>query len=78
MDDNRDISIIMAEDAINYIAEKYPNLTCGDYLSFQSVMCHMVAKWIAKSMNVDINEVINVILAQCIQFAMLEDGEKND
>lgn len=76
MQDETDISIRMADDALRYIYEHYPNLTCGDYLSFASVLTHNVAKWIADSMKVNVEEVENVIFSQCIQLEMLED--KND
>lgn len=78
MEQEKDISIAMAEDALNYVYNQYPGLTCGDYLSFASVLSYNVAKWIARSMNTNVEEVCNVIFAQCIELQMLEKGEKDD
>ncbi len=78
MEQEKDISIVMADDALNYVYNKYPNLTCGDYLSFASVMCYNVAQWIAKSMNIDVKEVANVLFSQCIQLEMLKEGEEKN
>lgn len=76
MEYEKDISIEMAEDALTYIYNKYPNLSCGEYMSFASVLTHSVAKWIARSMDTSVKEVDSVIFAQCIQLEMLE--EKKD
>lgn len=78
MEQDKDISVLMADDALKYIYEKYPNLTCGDYLSFSSVLTYNVAQWIANSMKTDIKEVINVIFSQCIQLEMLKEGEEEN
>lgn len=78
MVDEKDISVIMADDALKYIYDKYPNLTCGDYLSFTSVLGYNVAQWLAKSMGIDTKEVINVLMAQTIQLDMLREDEKSD
>jgi hypothetical protein len=47
-------------------------------MSFASVLTYTVAQWIAKSMDADIKEVINVLFAQCIQLEMLGEGEDKD
>lgn len=74
MEYETDVSIKMASDALNYIYKNYPDLTCGDYISFASVLTHNVAKWIADSMKTDVKEVENVIFSQCIQLDILEDN----
>ena len=78
MEQDIDVSVKMANDTLQYIYNKYPNLTCGDYMSFASVLTYTVAQWIAKSMDADIKEVINVLFAQCIQLEMLGEGEDKD
>ena len=72
MTDETDVSIRMAEDAIKYIYTNYPNLTCGDYIAFSSVLVHNVAKWIAETMHTDVKEIENIIFSQVIQLEVLE------
>lgn len=78
MEQEKDISVVMADDALTYIYKKYPNLTCGDYMSFASVLNYNIAQWVAKSMGVDLKEVINVLFSQAIQLEMLGEGEDID
>lgn len=78
MESDKDISIVMADDALRYIYGKYPNLTCGDYVSFASVLVYDTAQWIASSMGVDTKEVVNVMFSQCIQLEMLNKGEEDE
>ena len=78
MEQEKDISVVMADDVLKYMYEKYPNLTCGDYMSFASVLSFNIAQWVARSMNVDVKEVVNVLFSQCIQLEMLSEDEKDD
>lgn len=73
------ISSKMAEDALRYIYEKYPNLSCGEYMEFSARLVTDVAHWIGASMGEAPKDVLNALLSMAIQIDIIENGEtKND
>ena len=80
MDEEFDnISAKMADDAIRYIYEKYPNLSCGEYMEFSARLATYIAHWIGKSMGESPRDVLNALLSMAIQIDIVENGEeKND
>lgn len=75
MEQETDVSITMTNDVMRYVYERYPNLTCGDYIAFASVLTHNVAKWVGDTMKTNPKEIENLIFSQVIQLDILEGGK---
>ena len=76
MEYEKSVSQEMAEDALRYIYDKYPDLSCGEYMEFSSRLQVDVAHWLAKSLNKKPKEVLDAMLSVAIQIDIIENGEE--
>jgi len=73
MDEDTDISILIADKILKYIYDNYQGITCGDYISICSVLCFNVSQWIGKSMGEKPDEIFNAIMCGAIRLEKLHE-----
>lgn len=72
MESDSDISVDMAYDAIKYIYNTYPDLSCREYMDCASLISILVSRWVGEIMNKKSEEVLNDLLSKTIQMDILE------
>ncbi|MCK9577834.1 MAG: hypothetical protein M0R51_18150 [Clostridia bacterium] len=57
-----EVAIEVVDDIIQYIYNKYPKLSCGDYISIASLFSYNVGTWVSKSMNESPAQVLVAVI----------------